>query len=166
MNGYRSDSEESFLYFAYGSNLKKSEIKGTCLLAEPLAKALLPNHRLVFPRKSKNRGCGVASVQSCPGKGVWGCVYRIPESERANLYQREGCLEARDVSRNAYNAQMVEVLLDGDSEQPESALTFQANPQPNPPLPSDEYVGTIVAGACEWGIDANYISNLMKTETR
>jgi gamma-glutamylcyclotransferase (GGCT)/AIG2-like uncharacterized protein YtfP len=155
----------TFLYFAYGSNLKLSEIHRTCASAERHIRAKLSDHRIVFPRKSNGRGCGVAGLQPSAGDVVWGGVYCIAESERPNLEEREGYRRGRATHLNAYVLQEVAVIPEGAASEPLFVLTFIANPQPDPPLPSATYKQLIVDGAKEWQLGADYIVGLEKIAT-
>jgi gamma-glutamylcyclotransferase len=156
---------DPFLYFAYGSNLKLSEIQRTCPSAERVCRAWLPGHRLTFPRKSTGRGCGVASIEPTEDGEVWGGVYRIAEQERAALESREGFKSNRPVAENAYVRENVTVFEDGDSACPLEVLTFIANPQPDPSKPSEEYLQLIFDGGREWGVDGDYLAALANTES-
>ena len=156
---------ETFLYFAYGSNLKLSEIQRTCPSAERVRRAWLPKHRLIFPRKSIGRGCGVASIEPTEDGEVWGGVYRIAEQERAALESREGFKPGRPVAENAYVPTDVTVFEDGDSARPVESLTFVANSQPHPPKPSAEYLQLILDGGKEWDLDPDYLLALAEIPT-
>lgn len=155
----------TFYYFAYGSNLKLSEIRRTCSTAARRCRAVLPHYSLVFPRKSIERECGVASIETCAGEQVWGGVYAIAKSERQALEKREGYKPNRPSSENAYVRQQLTVFEDGDPSKPLDVMTFIANRQPEPPLPGGEYLGIIIAGAAEWKLDAQYIARLKEVRT-
>ena len=154
-----------FFYFAYGSNLKLSEIRRSCPTAERKCLAMLPAHALVFPRKSTGRNCGVASVAARVGSEVWGGVYEISELEREKLESREGFKPNRPLSANAYVPSVLTVLVDGDPNTPLEVVTFIANPEQNPPLPSLVYKNLIIAGAHEWNVGAKYIAALDQIQT-
>jgi gamma-glutamylcyclotransferase (GGCT)/AIG2-like uncharacterized protein YtfP len=154
-----------FLYFAYGSNLKLSEIRRTCPSAKRVRRASLPEHRLTFPRGSVGRGCGVAGVEPDPGREVWGGLYRISLEDRSELDEREGYREGRPALDNAYVATQVTVFEEGDPSRPVEALTYFANRQPDPPRPSVEYLQLILDGGREWGLDPAYLAEVAKTET-
>jgi hypothetical protein len=158
-------TQSCFVYFAYGSNLKLSEMRRTCPSANRKCKARLPNHRLIFPRESITRHCGVASVQPSLDHDVWGGVYFIAESERAKLEQREGYRPQREKPNNSYVPEEVIVFEEGDPKKPLVILTFIAIPQSCPPLPSDEYKSLIIVGASEWNLDSSYLAELEKIET-
>jgi hypothetical protein len=158
-------NQRTFYYFAYGSNLKLSEIHRSCPTAERKCRAKLPAHALVFPRKSIGRNCGVASVTARAGSDVWGGVYEISELEREKLESREGFKPDRPLPANAYVPSFMTVFVDGDPAQPIEATTFIANPQPNPPLPSLDYKGLIIDGAREWNLHAKYLATLEQIQT-
>lgn len=155
----------TFYYLAYGSNLLLVEIRRSCPRATRKCVVKLPDYALTFPRKSINRNCGVASIEARRGNDVWGGVYEIPESERQELEKREGFRSNRPSSSNSYAPQDVIVFVDGDLAKPLNAITFVANPQANPPLPSNDYKNLIIAGAREWNLRAEYIAQLEQIKT-
>jgi 5-oxoprolinase (ATP-hydrolysing) len=154
------NTPKTFYYFAYGSNLKLSEIRRTCTSAERKLRVKLPDYTLVFPRKSEGRQCGVASIQASAGGEVWGGVYEISELEKRRLESREGYNPVRALAANSYVLTNVTVFADGDLAKPVEVMTFIANKQSNPPLPSEEYKRLIIDGAREWNLDSIYTANL------
>jgi len=159
------NAPNTFYYFAYGSNLLLVEIRRSCPRATRKCVVKLPDYALTFPRKSINRNCGVASIEARQGSEVWGGVYEIATSERQELEKREGFRPNRPSSSNSYAPQDVIVFVDGDLDKPLEVLTFVANPQPNPPLPSNDYKDLIIAGAREWNLDAKYVARLEQIQT-
>jgi len=155
----------TFYYFAYGSNLVLAEIRRSCPSAARKCVVKLPGFVLTFPRKSINRKCSVASIEAHQGGEVWGGVYEISDLERETLGRREGFRPNRDVSSNSYIQANVTVLVDGDLAEPLNVITFIANPQAHPPLPSNDYKNLIIAGAREWNLSAEYIARLEQIET-
>ena len=65
------------LYFAYGSNMNWLQMQNRCPSARFLYRAVLPDYKLAFTRKSVKRGCGVADVVPARGQNAWGVVYEI-----------------------------------------------------------------------------------------
>jgi hypothetical protein len=159
------NAPKTFYYFAYGSNLKLSEIRRSCPTAERKHRVKLQGYALVFPRKSIGRQCGVASVEARAGSDVWGGVYEISELERGGLESREGFKRNRPLSANSYVLENLTVFVDGDLARPLEVITFIGIPQPNPPLPNIEYKEAIVAGAREWNLDAKYVAQLEQIQT-
>ncbi len=154
------NTPKKFYYFAYGSNLKLSEIRRSCPTAQRKCRVMLPDHALVFPRKSIGRQCGVASVTARADSEVWGGVYEISEIERQSLESREGFKQNRPMDANAYVPANLTVFVDGDPAKPLEVMTFIANSESNPPLPNAEYKCLIIAGAHEWNFDAISIAHL------
>ncbi len=155
---------QTFYYFAYGSNLMLAEFRHSCPTAARKCAVKLPDFALTFPRKSINRNCGVANIEARQGSEVWGGVYEISASERQELEKREGFRSNRPSSSNSYVPQDVIVFVDGDLAKPLNVITFVANPQAYPPLPSQDYKNLIIAGAREWNLSAEYIARLEQIE--
>src|SRR5258708_580828 len=116
------NATKTFYYFGYGSNLKLSEIHRSCPTAKRRCLTVLPDHALVFPRKSIGRDCGVASIEPRVGGEVWGGVYEISELEREGLETREGFKRNRPMSANAYVPSTLTVFEDGDLDKPLEVL--------------------------------------------
>lgn len=153
------------LYFAYGSNMDADQMKCRCPSAEFKCRAKLPDHRLAFTRKSSNRGCGVADVVPDEDKDVWGVVYDIDEQDVACLDRCEGYRPRRPKQCNAYVREECTVIEEGDPERPSKVWTYFANPLPDPPPPSDEYMQTIIRGARHWGLPKGYVQKLEGIDT-
>ena len=88
------------LYFAYGSNMNWLQMQDRCPSARFLCRAVLPDYKLAFTRKSIKRGCGVADVVPAPGQTAWGVVYEISNLDVENLDRSEGYRPGRE--RNSY----------------------------------------------------------------
>ena len=146
-----------FLYFAYGSNMSRRQMRARCPDHECLGKAVLKGHALCFPRSSPIRNCGVAGLAEQPGGEVWGVVYRLHDQDLAALDRREGYDPAKPVDVNRYNRQTVRVLMDGREV---DCLTYFARHEPGEHVPSAEYLATIIEGAVENGLPAEYVSGL------
>jgi cation transport regulator ChaC len=159
------NTTQALKYFAYGSNLVLAEIRRSCPNAAPMCGARLPDFALTFPRKSTARNCGVASIEARNGSDVWGGVYEVPPSEWPALETREGYKPNRRSSFNSYAPKDVTVFVDGDFARPLNVITFVANPQANPRLPSNDYKNLIIAGAREWNLNAEYIARLEQIQT-
>src|SRR5512141_692773 len=112
--GNAINAAKTFYYLAYGSNLKLSEIHRSCPTAKRRCVTVLPDHALVFPRKSTGRKCGVASIESRVGSEVWGGVYEISKVERKGLEAREGFKRSRPLSANSYVPITFRVFESGD----------------------------------------------------
>lgn len=153
------------LCFAYGSNMNWDQMRDRCRSAQFLGVALLTDHRLAFPRRSRERNCGVAGALTAEGAEVWGVVYEVLDTEIAMLDKSEGFQPGRERDKNAYVREERHVYRDGEEERPLLVQVYFANPQENPPRPSAKYKGLIVEGAKHWHLPAYYIDRLERIET-
>ncbi|MBC7171468.1 MAG: gamma-glutamylcyclotransferase [Polyangiaceae bacterium] len=78
------------LYFAYGSNLDHDQMRARCAGAEPVARAVLPNHALAFGGFSHRWGGAVASVVRAKGVCVEGLLYEVGDMDLRALDRFEG----------------------------------------------------------------------------
>ena len=146
------------LIFAYGSNMNLDQMRERCPSATFVCKALLPQHRLAFTRRSVNRNCGVSDVVPAPDSHVWGVVYDVPENQMPHLDSREG------VNSNSYVRRTEIVYQDGDETKSLDVDIYFAVPQENPPLPNQEYKNLIIGGARHWDLPADYRAQLEKIQ--
>jgi hypothetical protein len=151
-------------YFAYGSNLCTAQMAERCPSGQIVARAMLADHALVFPRRSERRSCGVAGIASCPGRVVWGAVYRLTADDIARLDRSEGHVPARDPAANAYNKRAVAVLRDGVGDDIIRAFTYIAVPMPGRHIPSAEYREAMIRGAREHRLPPEYTAALKAIE--
>ena len=147
----------TFLYFAYGSNMSRQQMRERCPDHECLGKAVLKDYALCFPRHSPIRNCGVAGLALTPGAEVWGVVYRLHHEDLAALDKREGYDTAKPHHANRYNRQTVRVLMAGHEVH---CFTYLARHEPGEHVPSAEYLATIIEGAVENGLPSDYVAGL------
>jgi len=152
------------LYFAYGSNLCVAQMAERCPSAQVVARALLPDHTLIFPRRSARRNCGVASIAACSGRVVWGAVYRLTARDIVSLDASEGHIVERDPVQNAYNKSDVVVLRDGVVDALIQAFTYIAVPTPGRHVPGAEYRELMIRGARERRLPPSYVAALGSLE--
>jgi hypothetical protein len=152
------------LYFAYGSNMDPVQMRERCPSSRFVTVAVLPDHELGFPRRSRIRNCGVAGVAFAPRRTVWGVIYSIPNArDIRRLDRREGYAPGRRVV--AYRREPAHVLAGGNRLKPLSAFTYMPVRQIVPPLPSEQYLSHMIRGAEHWGLPAWYVENLRNQET-
>ena len=145
------------LYFAYGSNMSRAQMRERCPGHELIGKAVLMNHALCFPRSSPVRNCGVAGIVVQPGAEVWGVVYRLHDEDLAALDRREGYDPSKPAHVNRYNRMNVRALKDGA---PLDCVTYIASAQPGRHVPNAAYMAAIITGAEENGLPADYVAAL------
>jgi AIG2 family protein len=149
---------ETFVYFAYGSNMLTERLIERCPGATFLGRASAPNYRLTFSKKSKD-GSGKATLTREPNPGVsaHGVMFRIPIGERSALDAAEGPgydrYEGFAVSRT-----------DDDAEV--SVTTYLANLRDLEPAlrPYDWYRELVLAGAKQHGLPLSYQKTLNSFE--
>ena len=145
------------LYFAYGSNMSRAQMRERCPDHECLGAAVLKDHALCFPRHSPIRNCGVAGLAETPGADVWGVVYHLHDEDLAALDKREGYDPAKPYHVNRYNRRTIRVLMDNREV---DCFVYVARHEPGEHVPSAEYLSTIIEGAEENGLPEAYVSAL------
>jgi cation transport regulator ChaC len=145
------------LYFAYGSNMWRDQMRQRCPYHEVIGKAVLPGYALCFPRSSPIRKCGVAGIVAQTGSDVWGVIYRLHDEDLAALDRREGYDPAKPAHVNRYNRTTVRVLKDGEAL---DCLAYLARAEPGKHVPSVDYMSALITGAVENGLPEDYVSRL------
>jgi gamma-glutamylcyclotransferase (GGCT)/AIG2-like uncharacterized protein YtfP len=153
---------ETFLYFAYGSNMDAQQMMERCPGAVIIGAGHLPGYALCFPRMSLKRKCGVASVQAKDGREVWGAVYRLSAADLALLDHWEGYRPGRDQSRNRYTRLPVTVTMNGEATE---VQTYIAEPQTGTFLPSAAYLRHLRDGARHHRLPEDYLALLDALES-
>ena len=145
-------SADSFLYFAYGSNMFTPWLcqPARCPSARAAGAAELRGHELRWHKHSKKDGSGKCDISVAPNTSVLGVLYEIAASEKAPLDRAEG-------KGFGYDEIAVEVL---SGTNPVRAVTYQAT-NTNPALrPYTWCRALVIAGAKEHGLPASYIAGL------
>ncbi|XP_038208344.1 gamma-glutamylcyclotransferase-like isoform X2 [Zerene cesonia] len=156
--------KDTFLYFAYGSNLLKRRIHINNPSAEFLGVGRLDNHQLDFIKYSDHWRGSSATIVPIQNAYVWGAVWRIQNKDMPALDRQEG------VDTNWYFPKTVDIeTLDGTIVQ---CRTYQQtiNPPlrkedediPNERRPSITYLDCIIKGAIECNLPKEYLVKLKK----
>lgn len=145
------------LYFAYGSFLDSRTLKRHCPSARFVARAVLPNFEVQFNFMSRTYGGGVTGVEPAPGRMARGVVYDVPQTEMEHL----DTIEA--VPEGLYYRQRVLAVDDGGSLI--EADTYRTTDPKGPFKPTRRYLGLMISGAREHGLDPGYIEELERTPT-
>jgi len=140
------------LYFAYGSFLDSETLRKHCPSARFVTRAVLPNFEVQFNFMSKTYGGGVTGVEPAPGKLAPGVVYNVSPEELEYLDTIEG------IPEGIYYRQKVLVLDEGGKLL--EADTYRTNDPKGPYAPTRRYLGLMIKGAKEHGIDPDYIKEL------
>lgn len=134
-----------WLYFAYGSNLNRAQMRRRCPGARPVLPAWLVGFRLTFrgrPPKS-----GVADVQPDPLGRVPGALWRIGVDDLAALDRYEGY-------PYLYGRRQVQVET---AEGVHTALIYVMQPGFPPAPPHPRYYEVIRQGYADWGLDPAWL---------
>jgi gamma-glutamylcyclotransferase (GGCT)/AIG2-like uncharacterized protein YtfP len=140
------------LYFSYGSFLDSETLRRHCPSARFVARAVLPNFEVQFNYLSKTYGGGVTGVEPAPGKVARGVVYEVPPDEMKRL----DVVEA--VPEGFYYRQ--KVLVVDEAGKLLEAETYRTTDPRGPLTPTRRYVGLMIKGAKEHGMDPGYIESL------
>ncbi len=119
-------------YFAYGSNLNRSDLRSRCPGGRPLIAARLEGWRLAFR--------GVADVEPAPGRAVQGALWSLTEGDLINLDYYEG-------APSLYRRRTIEVeTASGRLE----AITYVMTDASHVDPPSAWYLERIEIGYRDW----------------
>lgn len=139
-------------YFAYGSNLCLRQMRQRCPGALVVAAAVLPRYRLDFVQPHDGWGGGVAGVVPANDR-VEGIVYRLSHDDLAALDGHE------PVAQGRYWRERARVLTHAGNAL--SVWVYFGQVFPDAPYtPSAKYLGTLLRGAREHGLNTHYIDNL------
>jgi gamma-glutamylcyclotransferase len=145
-------------YFAYGSNMSAWVMSELCVEHDISGPARLDNYRLAFTRWSSGWRSGVSDIIESPGDVVWGVIYRIGDV----------CHDALDEMENygkGYTSTGVDVTrFDGKVFHAITYTVIEKSPQEI--MPSRHYLDTIVEGAAQNKLPADYIRRLKQIKVR
>ncbi|KAM9216596.1 gamma-glutamylcyclotransferase [Dugong dugon] len=159
--GNCSDHEEnSFLYFAYGSNLLKERIHLQNPSAAFCCVACLQDFKLDFGnpqgKKSPTWHGGIATIFQSPGDEVWGVIWKMNKSNLSSLDKQEG------VSSGIYVP--IEVKVYTQEKKEVTCRSYQMKNYVSAP-PSPQYKTVICMGAKENGLPLEYQKKLEAIES-
>lgn len=144
--------EPNLLYFAYGSNMSKSQLTRRCPSAKKLSLAYLDGYEFVFNRRGSHRPGGVASIVETnhPGSRVYGVVWELSQPDILILDQIE--------DPKAYKRIDVEVhSLEG---QRYSCQSYIAYPEAAHIPPNSDYFAIVYGAAKELGLPQTYLDHI------
>ena len=147
-----TNTSDTLLCFSYGSNMSTAYLRATCPGAEPVMRAELANHRIEFRRYSNDLRGGLSTIMAAPGDMVPGVLFRVPRAEIEALDLLE------DVDKGLYRRE-THLVLGQDGVWKRAELYRVARPR-GPFAPSPRYVGWMIEGAREHGLDQAYIQGL------
>jgi Gamma-glutamyl cyclotransferase, AIG2-like len=143
---------DTFLYFAYGSNMLAERLRARCPSARPLGMAIAPGWRLVFTQKGGD-GSAKATLEPAADHTVHGALFEIDLNERPALDVAE------DASVSYERIDEFEVFANGA---PLRLTTYVGLlPVENGVLPYDWYRALCMAGARQHHLPQEVIGALV-----
>ena len=140
----------TYLYFAYGSNMSSRRLRQRTPSAQALGIGCLPRYALRWHKLGRD-GSGKCDIAASgeQADAVWGVLYRIAIAEKPLLDRIEGL-------GIGYDEREVRVETDAG---PRAALTYKAKPgKIDPQLrPLADYKRHVLLGAREHGLPAAYV---------
>ncbi len=130
-------------YFAYASNLSKTQIKTRCPDSKPKIVVTLHHYKLVFVGWSRQWRGGVASIKPFSGEKVLGAIYELSERDLRRLDKHEGYPDAYT---------RINVTVTDEFGDRIEAVTYVKVGQLEETPPSREYLSVIQQGYRDWGI--------------
>ena len=149
-------SDDTRIYFAYGSNMSVRRLKKRVSSAKPLGMGWLPEHRLMFHKRSQDGSgkCDIVPSRTCT---VFGVLFEIDSGEEKNLDQCEG-LNYGYLKRKC-NVQVGEGRCI-------PAFTYHADPTrvDDKLKPYSWYLNHVITGAEEASLPETYVQQVRLTE--
>jgi len=137
-------------YFAYASNMNHAQMKSRAGQVFDVQVATLANYELVFNRKVRG-GVATANIRPASGKRVLGILFKIPDAAFRNLDRFEGVPQ---------HYRRIEVRVSGSNGQPVNAQVYIATKVEKGLRPAPHYLQTILDGAVEHGLPADYVEEI------
>lgn len=132
------------VYFAYGSNLNKKQMKVRCPESVPITKAVLKNFKLVFNY--------FADIVEAPDEIVYGAVYDVSDSDIKKLNKYEGYPRHYDI---------INVDVEGEDGKIYRVFAYVMTSK-GIREPEDHYFNTIKQGFWDWELPMNTLMNARK----
>lgn len=134
------------IYFAYGANLDLRGMRLRCPGHIQMARAVLPDYRLVFR--------GVADIEQMQGEKVYGALYQLTQKHLGALDRFEGY-------PTLYKRKTVTVTIDDGTSV--KALVYIMTDRKWYAPPGNGYLETIITGCRDWQTPEEYIRSIIKS---
>ena len=132
-------------------------MKRRCPKAVYMGKAILPNWEVQFNFLSRTYNGGVTGIEPAIAKLVRGVLYEVSNEELLHLDTIEG------IPEGIYYRQTIYVV--DESGKMVKVATYRTTNPKGPFKPTKKYVGLMIKGAKEHGLDPSYIKELESIET-
>ncbi|WP_420410580.1 gamma-glutamylcyclotransferase family protein [Hoeflea sp.] len=146
---------DSFLYFAYGSNMLTERLVARCKSAKPIGSAYVADHGLEFSKKSKDTS-GKATLVPRPGNIQYGVLFEISREDQNKLDSEEGVGAGYERIEDFAIVKTV-----GDVKM--SVTTYLAEEPQDGLKPFDWYLALVLAGAMQHNLPTSQILEIRST---
>jgi hypothetical protein len=141
----------SELYFSFGSNMDRAQMKERTPSAEYVGIGYVPDHDLVFNRKGTYRPGGVSSIVPKEGVNAYGVIWAISPEELEKMDRIE--------DPEAYERVLRTVIMeDGEEVKCNVYISF---PQGDIP-PDQPYLELVIKAAGSAGLPAHWVKRLKR----
>lgn len=140
-------------YFAYASNMNRAQMRSRAGEILEERRGRLENYELAFNKKVRGGTAG-ANVRPAQGKVVEGVLYKIKESAFRNLDRFEGA---------PVHYRRIQVDVRDSDGKTIPAQAFIATKVEKGLRPSPHYLKTILDGATEHNLPAEYVDSIRAT---
>ena len=137
------------LYFAYGSNLDREQLRERCPGSRARFRARLRDHRLDFTYYSSRWTGGAADVVPHSGEEVWGAVYELAEEDFNRL----------DRFERGYDR--VILTVEDEHGQPRRVVSYTVREKYSF-RPTRSYVQKMLRWGEHWELPPDYLARLRK----
>lgn len=148
---YKLSQSQSFLYFAYGSNMSTRRLRKRTPSAKPLGIGQILEHQLIFHKIGRDGSakCDIHQTGRASDM-VWGVLFAISTDERHRLDRAEGL-------GYGYEYKTVRVK---SNESVIEAGAYYATHIDTSLRPFDWYLNFVLQGAKEHGLPNSYLNSL------
>ncbi len=150
---------DTFIYFAYGSNMLTERLRDRCPSAEPVGLAEAHGYKICFKKKSKRDGSGKATlVRGNPALDkIPGVLFQIYKSELGRLDRAEGNDKGyyRDNSFPVVSTENGKIF----------TITYIAEKLEEGLSPYDWYLAFVVAGSLQHNLSTKHTEYLKTINT-
>ncbi len=140
------------LYFAFASNLSRSQMNRWCPASRFLGTAVLAGFRFVYDGFSVTWDGAVGNIVKSEAESVWGALYEITERDLRTLDAFEGY-------PRSYDHREVEVK-DREGKSRRAITYLRTGRALGPPHP--DYERIVIDGAKECGLPDEYIDQALR----
>lgn len=150
-------TKETFLYFAYGSNMLTERLRERCSSAKNAGIAVVKGYHLSFSKKSVDDS-GKTTLVDQKSETVFGVLFGIDKNELSSLDEDEkgyDCIENFQVSCLEKQQNILAITYIAKKEKINDTL-----------IPYDWYNALVLAGAIQHSLPSVYIETIRRVKTK